>query len=71
MAGLHDLRKTANRDMDLWGCVRLDSQILSRVMGNRESDIIRALVGGGAVETASYRGGVRCRGYRLAALSRR
>ncbi len=60
------LRKTANRDVDPWGCVRLDSTILRRVMGNFSADIARALERGGAIETASYRAGVRCKGYRLA-----
>jgi hypothetical protein len=60
------LRKTAAHDTDLWGTVRLDSMILRRVMGNLSGGIARALVAGGALETASYRAGVRCRGYRLA-----
>jgi hypothetical protein len=60
------LRKTANRDVDLWGCARLDSMILRRVMGNNSADITSALERGGAIETASYRVGVRCKGYRLA-----
>ena len=60
------LRKTADRAVDLWGCVRLDAMILRRVMGRHSSDIARALERGGAIETTSYRGGVRCKGYRLA-----
>ncbi len=60
------LRKTANRDVDPWGCVRLDSMILRRVMGNCSADIARALEQGGAIETAPYHVGVRCKGYRLA-----
>ena len=59
------VRKTAHRDLDRWGCVRLDSMILRRVLGNRSSDIARALERGGAIEIASYRAGVRCKGYRL------
>lgn len=59
------LRKTANRDTDPWGCVRLDSTILRRIMGNRSRDIIRALEEGG-IETAPYFPGVKCKGFRLA-----
>jgi len=58
------LRKTAHRDTDLWGLVRLDSRVLRRVMGRQSSDIIRALERG-AIESAPYRAGVRCKGYRL------
>lgn len=59
------LRKTANRDTDPWGCVRLDSRILRRVMGDQNPEIIRALEQG-AIETAGYYAGVKCKGYRLA-----
>jgi len=59
------LRKTANRDTDLWGVVRLDSRILRRIMGRDSTDIIRALEQG-AIETAPYCAGIKCRGYRLA-----
>jgi hypothetical protein len=59
------LRKTANRDTDPWGLVRLDSSILRRIMGRHSSDVIRALEQG-AIETAPYCVGVRCKGYRLA-----
>jgi hypothetical protein len=60
------LRKTANRDTDPWGYVRLDSQILRRVMDSHTAvETIRALKGG-AIETAPYYAGVRCMGYRLA-----
>ena len=61
------LRKTANRDTDLWGCVRLDSHILRRIMGNQSADIVRALEQG-AIDTAPYCAGVRCKGFRLASL---
>ncbi len=60
------LHKMASRDTDLWGCVRLDSRILRRVMGHHAADVARALENGGAIETASYRAGVRCKGYRIA-----
>ena len=61
------LTKTANRDTDVWGLVRLDSRILRRVMYKHDSpDIIRALERGGAIETAAYCAGVKCKGYRLA-----
>ena len=59
------LRKTANRDTDLGGLVRLDSRILRRVIGRESSDVIRALEKG-AIETAPYCAGVKCRGFRLA-----
>ena len=58
------LRKTANRDTDLWGLVRLDSRILRRIMGKHSNDIIRDLEHG-AIETSPYCAGVKCRGYRL------
>lgn len=60
------LRKTADRSIDLWGLVRLDSTILRRVMGRRSSGVVKALFQGGAIETANHQAGVRCRGYRLA-----
>jgi hypothetical protein len=61
------LVKTANRDTDPWGLVRLDSQILRRVMYKHDAtDVIRALEHGGAIETAAYCTGVKCKGYRLA-----
>jgi hypothetical protein len=61
------LVKTANRDTDLWGLVRLDSQIVRRVMYKHDAaDIVRALECGGAIETAAYCAGVKCKGYRLA-----
>ena len=60
------LRKTADRAVDLWGCVRLDAMILRRVLGRRSSEIARALESGGAIETAAHRSGDRCKGYRLA-----
>ena len=60
------LRKTANRDIDIWGCVRLHSDILYRVLGKRAAGkIVRALDMGGAIETTSYRAGVQTKGYRL------
>ena len=60
------LRKTADRAVDLWGLVRLDSMILRRVLGRHSSTIVRALECGGAIETAKHRSGVRCKGFRLA-----
>ena len=60
------LRKTADRAVDLWGCVRLDVTILRRIMEpNSIAGIVKALEGG-AIETSTYRAGTRCRGYRLA-----
>ncbi len=61
------VRKTANRDVAPWGCVRLHSGVLRRVMvADRIADIVRALEGGGAVSTAPYHAGVKAKGYRLA-----
>ena len=61
------VRKTANRDTDPWGCVRLHSRILRRIMYEPTMvDIVRALERGGAIETAPYCEGVRSKGYRLA-----
>ncbi|MGA2069370.1 MAG: hypothetical protein ABSG86_30750 [Thermoguttaceae bacterium] len=60
------VRKTANRDTDPWGCVRLDSQILRRVMyQGTVAEIVRALEDG-AIEIAPYCVGIRCKGFRLA-----
>jgi len=58
------LRKTANRDTDVWGLVRLDSRILRRVMGRESSAIIRALKCG-AIESAPHCANVKTKGYRL------
>jgi len=60
------LRKTAHRDTDIWGCVRLHSDVLYRVLGDHAGQIVRALEAGGAIETTPYRAGVKCKGYRLA-----
>ena len=61
------LTKTANRDTDVWGLVRLDSRILRRVMNQRTAlEVIQSLVDGGAIQTAPYYAGVKCKGYRLA-----
>jgi hypothetical protein len=60
------LRKTANRDTDPWGRVRLDSRILRRIMyAPMMGDVIRNLKHG-AIETASYYAGVKAKGFRLA-----
>ena len=62
------VRKTAHKDVDPWGCVRLHTDVLRRVMGqNTIAQIVKALEAGNAIETAPYRTGVRCKGYRLAA----
>jgi hypothetical protein len=61
------VRKTANHDIDHWGCVRLDSDILRRVMTkDRQPAIVRALVESGTIETSPHCAGVRHKGYRLA-----
>jgi len=60
--------KTANRDTDPWGCVRLHSRILRRVMYEPTlGDVIAALVSGGVIETFDYTPGERSRGFRLTA----
>jgi hypothetical protein len=58
------LRKTANRDTDLWGLVLLDSRILRRIVVRESADIIRALEQG-AIEVTPRYTGVKCKGYRL------
>lgn len=61
------VRKTAHRAVDSWGFVRLHTQVLRRMMApNSIAPIVRAMEAGGAIETASYVAGVRCKGYRLA-----
>jgi hypothetical protein len=61
------LIKMANRDTDIWGLVRLDSQVLRRVMYKHDAaDIVRALERGSAIETAAYCVRGKCKGYRLA-----
>lgn len=60
------LRKTAHRDLDVWGCARLHSDVLYRVLGNHAGKIVKALAAGVAIETMPYRPGVRTKGYRLA-----
>jgi len=61
------VRKTATRDTDVWGCVRLHSDILRRIMDKHSmGDVIRALEHGGAIETYPYCAGVKAKGYRLA-----
>ncbi len=61
------LRKTANRDTDIWGCVRLHSSIMRRIMDKHAvGEIVDSLVAGGALETAPHCAGVKAKGYRLA-----
>ena len=60
------VRKTAHRDTDIRGCVRLHSDVLYRVLGNHAGKVVRALEAGGAIETTPYRAGVQTKGYRLA-----
>lgn len=61
------VRKTANRDTDPWGCVRLHNDVLRRVLEkNTIAMIVKALEAGGAIETAPYFVGVKAKGYRLA-----
>jgi len=62
------VRKTAYKDVDPWGCVRLHTDVMRRVMGpNTIAAIVKTLEAGGAIETAPYYSGVKCKGYRLAA----
>jgi len=61
------VRKIASRDTDPWGCARLHSDVLGRVMHkNTVSAVVEALEAGGAIETAPYYAGVKAKGYRLA-----
>ncbi len=61
------VRKLANRDVDAWGCVRLHSDVLRRVMYRpTEPAVIEALEAAGAIETAPYYAGVKAKGFRLA-----
>jgi hypothetical protein len=58
--------KTANRDTDRWGCVRLHSKIMRRIMYEPTmGDVIEALERG-AIETYGYAAGVKSKGFRLA-----
>ena len=60
------VRKTAHRDTDPWGCVRLHSSILRKIMSpNSIADIVTALERCEAIETAPHCAGVKCKGYRL------
>ena len=58
------VRKTANRDTDERGCVRLHSSILRRVMHDRYSEIVKAL-DGRAIDTYGHSAGRKSKGYRL------
>ncbi len=61
------VRKTAHKDVDHWGYVRLHTRVLRRVMApNTIAAIVKALEAGGAIETAPYFAGVKPKGYRLA-----
>ena len=61
------VRKTAHKAVDPWGCVRLHTDVMRRVMGpNTIAAIVKALEVGGAIETAPYYAGVKAKGYRLA-----
>ncbi len=60
------LRKTANRDVDPWGLVRLHSCVLQRVMYQpTQAVIVRELVDAGVIERAPHRAGHRASGYRI------
>ena len=51
----------------MWGCVRLHSDVLRRVMCSQtQPAVVKALEAGGAIETAPYHAGVKAKGYRLA-----
>lgn len=61
------LKKTAAKCVDEWGLVRLHSDVLRRVMDQRNSAaVIRALVDGNVIEEAPHCAGVKAKGYRLA-----
>jgi hypothetical protein len=58
--------KTAARDIDYWGWVRLSTDVLRRTMDpDALAPIVRALTQGGVIETTGYWVGERCKGYRL------
>ncbi len=60
------LTKTAVKDVDSWGCVRLHSDILRRVMRKSvQPAIVQALVDHQVIETAPHREGVRSKGFRI------
>lgn len=60
------VRKTAYRNTDPWGCVRLHSSIMRKIMSpDNIAGIVKALERGKAIETAPYFAGVKCKGYRL------
>ena len=60
------LRKTAYRDVDRWGCVRLHTGVLRRIMYSpTQAAVVKALVAGGAIETAPHCAGIKAMGYRL------
>ncbi len=59
--------KTAHKDVDPWGCARLHSDVLRRVMYSpTQPAIVEALEAGGAIEVAPYYPGVKAKGFRLA-----
>ncbi len=61
------LTKTARRDVDERGFVRLKAEHLRRVMHkDLYNDVINALLDGGVIERVGYQPGVRCFGYKLA-----
>lgn len=59
------LRKTANKDFDLWGLVRLKHDILRRVIGSDYRRIVKALADGGAIEVLPRLTGQLAQGFRI------
>jgi len=61
------VRKTANRAVDRWGCVRLHSDVMRRIMRSAtQPAVVKSLEAGGVIEVAPYCAGIKAMGYRLA-----
>ena len=60
--------KTAVKDTDPWGCVRLHHDFLRRVMDKDcIAPIVNALQDGGVIEVFAHCKGIKCKGYRMTA----
>jgi hypothetical protein len=61
------VRKIAARDTDPWGCARLHSDVLRRIMYSpTQPAVVKALEDSGVIEVAPYYAGVKTKGYRMA-----
>lgn len=60
--------KTAVKDTDPWGCVRLHHDVLRRVMDKDcIAPIVNSLKDGGVIEVFPHCKGIKCKGYRMTA----